>query len=159
MKKIKENKYARLLRLVYAKLVLINDSPHKIALGFGLGILTGIIPGIGPIAALFLAFLLRANRFSALLGSLLTNTWLTVVFFLLSIKVGSAIMKVSWQDVYIESAVLLKNFQWQNLLSESFFKVVLPLAVGYLVISLVLALAVYLVALIIVKRVKNAHKD
>ena len=157
-KKISENKYLRLLKLVYEKLFLINDSPHKIALGLGLGVLAGIIPGTGPIAALFLAFLFRANRIAALLGSLLTNTWLSFVTFLLSIKVGSAIMNVNWKDIYAESLLFLKNFQWQNLFKESFFKVALPLLVGYLVISLCLALIVYLVALIIIKRIKYAHK-
>jgi len=157
-KKISENKYMRLLKLVYEQLFLINDSPHKIALGLGLGVLAGVIPGTGPIAALFLAFLFRANRASALLGSLLTNSWLTIVTFLLSIKVGSAIMNVNWRDIYTESLAFLKNFQWQNLFKESFSKVALPLVIGYLVISLCLALTVYLMTLVIIKRMKYAHK-
>ncbi len=158
-KKISDNKYVRLLKLVYEKIFLINDSPHKIALGLGLGVLAGIMPGMGPLAALFLAFLFRANRAAALLGSLLTNTWLSFVTFLLSIKVGSAIMNLDWKDVYAECLLFLKNFQWQNLFKESIFKVALPLAVGYLAISLCLALAVYLIALIVIKRMGYAHKS
>jgi hypothetical protein len=159
MKKIaSKNKFIRLLKFVYEKLFLINDSPHKIAFGLGLGVFAGIIPGTGPLAALFLAFIFRANRAAALLGSLLTNTWLSVVTFLLSIKVGSAIMNVDWKVVYSESLLFLKKFQWQNLFRESVFRVVLPLAVGYLAVSLVLALITYLIALIVIKRIKYAHK-
>ncbi|MDD5156020.1 MAG: DUF2062 domain-containing protein [Candidatus Omnitrophica bacterium] len=156
---MKNKKYARLLRFAYNKLFLINDSPHKIALGLSLGVFTGIIPGVGPIAAILLALLLRANRISAILGSLLTNTWITFVTFLLSIKVGSAIIKTDWHDVYAESLVLLHNFRWQDLFKESLLNVVLPLLLGYLVIALCLALTVYVVTLVLVKRIKYARKN
>jgi len=154
-----KNKYADLLKLIYTELFLINDNPHKIALGLGLGVVAGIMPGMGPVAALFLVFIFRANRAAAVLGSLLTNTWLTIITFLLSIKVGSAIMNMNWKDVYEESWLFLKNFQWQNLFKESIFKVAIPLLVGYLVVSLCLALIVYLVALVIIKGIKHAHKS
>ena len=75
------NKIREYLRLILAKLFNINDTPHKIALGLGLGVFAGILPGTGPIAAIFLALAFRANRASALLGSLLTNTWLSLVTF------------------------------------------------------------------------------
>jgi len=68
------NKFRGFFQLLYLKLIKINDTPQKIAFGFGLGVFSGIFPGTGPLAALFLALILRANRASALLGSLLTNT-------------------------------------------------------------------------------------
>ena len=88
-----------LFNLFYERLFKINDSPQKIALGLGLGVFAGILPGTGPLAALFLAFIFRANRASALLGSLATNTWISFVTFVLAIKIGSAILEVSWLDV------------------------------------------------------------
>jgi uncharacterized protein (DUF2062 family) len=153
-----KNKYADLLKLIYAKFFLINDTAHKIALGLGLGVVAGIMPGMGPLASLFLALIFRANRAAAILASLLTNTWLTIITFLLSIKVGSAIMKMNWKDVYEESWLFLKNFKWLSLFKESIFKVALPLFTGYLVVSLSLGLIVYLAALVIIKRIKHAHK-
>lgn len=159
MKKNKtKNKSADLLKLIYTKFFLINDTAHKIALGLGLGVVAGIMPGLGPVAALFLAFIFRANRAAAVLGSLLTNTWLSIVTFLLSIKAGSAIMNTDWKDVYGESLLFLKNFQWQNLFKESVFKIALPLLAGYLVVSLSLGLIVYLAALVIIKGIKHARK-
>lgn len=104
------NKISRSFRLIYTKLFRINDSPQKIALGFGLGIFLGILPGTGPVAALFLALLFRVNRASALLGCLLTNTWLSIVSFLFSIKVGSAIMRLDWHHVQDDYLQTLKNF-------------------------------------------------
>jgi uncharacterized protein (DUF2062 family) len=108
------HKISHFFRLLYIKLFKINDSPQRIALGLGLGVFLGIIPGTGPLAALFLALLFRVNRASALLGSLLTNTWLSIVTFLLAIKVGSFIMRLNWQSVYADIS-----------------KAILPLIVGY----------------------------
>lgn len=58
MKRIKNKSSIReSFRSIYLKLFQINDTPQRIALGVGLGVFTGIIPGAGPIAALFLAML------------------------------------------------------------------------------------------------------
>ncbi len=119
-------------RLLYIKLFKINDSPQRIALGLGLGVFAGIIPGTGPVAALFLAFIFRVNRASALLGSLLTNTWLSFVTFILAIKVGSAIMHLDWQVV---------RQGW----------ILFPVILGYFIVSFSLGILVYLVTLIILK--------
>ena len=126
------NRVSQFFKLLYIKLFKINDSPQRIALGFGLGVFLGIIPGTGPLAALFLALLFRVNRASALLGSLLTNTWLSIVTFLLAIKVGSAIMHLDWQVV---------RQGWM----------LLPVILGYFIVSFSLGILVYLVTLIILK--------
>jgi len=143
MKKIK-----RFFNLLYIKLFKINDSPQKIALGLGLGVFTGIFPGTGPLAALFLAFFLRANRASALLGSLLTNTWLSFVTFLLAIKLGSRLFGISWHQLYLDWAYFLKGFNWPVLFQLSILKIILPVMVGYFLIALCLGLLVYLTTLL-----------
>lgn len=161
MKKEKNspNKIYRFFKLLYVKLFKINDSPQKIALGLGVGVFAGIIPGTGPIAALSLAFVLRVNRASALLGSLLTNTWLSIVTFLLSLKLGSAIMKAHWQEAKEQWLLFLKNFSWLNLFKLSVLKVILPVLLGYFVVAFCLGVAVYLIALIILNRIKHENKS
>lgn len=132
-----------------------NDTPQRIALGLGLGVFLGILPGTGPIAALFLAFILPINRAAILLGSLLTNTWLSIVTFLLSIKLGSAIMKVNWQDVQGNWRLFLNNFSWVGLFKLSILKLILPVIVGYFIVALGLGLLSYGIALIILRSVKK----
>lgn len=156
MKK-KENKNS-VLRTIYIKLFKINDTPQRIALGTGLGVFSGIIPGTGPIAALFLALIFRANRAAALLGSLLTNTWLSIVTFLLSVKVGSVIMKVKWQDAQQDWIQFLKDFRWPNLFKFSALKIILPVIVGYFLVAFCLGLLIYLITLITITRIRHAHK-
>ena len=127
----------------YEKLFKINDSPQKISAGFGLGIFCGMLPGTGPLAALFLAFIFKVNRASALLASLLVNTWLSLAMFIFSIKVGSAILGLDWNSIYREAK------------AEPLAKIVLPVALGYLVISILLGVIAYLFILLILKVFKR----
>jgi uncharacterized protein (DUF2062 family) len=152
-------KTKRFLKTLYFKLFKINDTPQKIALGLGLGVFSGITPGIGPLTALFLAFLFRANRASALLGTLVTNTWTSLLTFILSIKIGSAIIGVSWKDVYQAWMLLVKDFHFYRLFNLSVLQIILPVALGYLVISAVLSIVAYLLTLLIFTLKKNENKS
>lgn len=146
----------RFLKLTWIKLYRINDTPHKIALGFGLGVFLGVMPGVGIIAAIVLAWLLRLNRIAALLGTLLTNTWISFVTLLLSIKVGSAIMGLDWHLVYGNWKSLLKSFSWQKVFTVSFLEIFRPVAVGYAIVSFCLGVLAYIAALALIVKVRNA---
>ncbi len=148
-----KNNIFRLLKLIYLKLFRINDTPHRIALGLAVGIFLGILPGTGPIAALCAAFILRVNRASALIGSLLVNTWTNILTFLLAIKIGSVILKLDWQKVYKESLSIFKDFRLASVFKLPIIKILYPALIGYFVIGLIAALIGYLAALIILKRI------
>jgi uncharacterized protein (DUF2062 family) len=140
---------------VIGKLVGIHDTPQKIAQGFGLGVLLGIFPFVGPIASLVLATLFRINRASALLGSLLTNTWLSVATFLLAVKVGSAVFGIDWKNVCQNWNSLKANADWLDLFKLSALKIAFPVMLGYLIISLLAGILAYLITLGIVVAVKR----
>ena len=153
MKKI-INKISLFFKLLYEKLVKINDTPQKIALGIGLGVFSGIFPGTGPLAALFLSFIFRANRLAALVGSLLTNTWLSFVVVIPAVKLGSLIFKIQWQELHRDWVVFLKGFHLFALFKLSFLKIVLPAIAGFLIVAFCLGLLVYLITLIIILKVR-----
>lgn len=146
------------LNLLYEKIFRINDTAHKISLGLGLGVFCGIIPGTGPIAALFLALLLRVNRAAALLGSLLTNTWLSIITFILSVKIGSVIMGLDWQSVRGDWLLILDKFRWISFFKLSVLKIVLPVVVGYVIVAFILGIATYLIALVILIKAKYTNQ-
>jgi len=154
----KESMFAKVIQFIFSKLFKINDSAQRIALGVGLGIFAGLLPGTGPVAALFLAFIFRANRGAALFGGLLTNTWLSLVTFILAIKVGSVILKMNWQTVQQRSQGLLENFSWAGFFKLSFLEVLLPIIVGYLVIGLALGVLGYFLTLLIIRRNFHGNK-
>ena len=151
------NKIKRLAKVVYLKLFRINDSPLKISLGFGLGVFVGVMPGIGPVIALLLAFLFRVNRASALLGSILFNTWVGFIALLLSIKIGSVVMGLNYNDVYAGWNGLIKDFKWEKLFEVSVYDILIPIGIGYLIIAFIFAVVVSIIVYMIAKRI-NVNK-
>ncbi len=139
------NRFFRLLRYLYLRLFRINDAPHKIAIGFGIGVFLGIMPGMGPVAALVIATLSRTNRAAALLGVILTNTWLSFLIFVLSVKTGALMMGLQWQTLLQQWRALLHDFHWNSLFQVSVLHTVAPIALGYFVWSALLAIGAYLV--------------
>ncbi len=138
-------------QFVYERLVKINDSPQKIALGFALGVFLGIFPGAGPMASVVLSSIFRINSIAALTGSLLTNTWISVVTFAFAVKAGAYVTGADWQKVFDECKVLIEQFTWKSFFDVSLLKIVCPLMIGYILVGLFLALLTYLLVLGIFK--------
>ena len=155
MKKEIKNKLSKFFKSIYSRLFLLDDTPQKISLGFGLGVFLGVMPGMGPLAALVLASFFRLNRSAALLGSLMFNTWINFVTLVLAIKIGSAIMGLNWRLVYNECLLIFKNFHFANLFKLPILKIVTPVLIGYFVIAVGTAIIAYAVILTILKIVKN----
>lgn len=145
-------------RLIYLKLFRINDSPQKIALGAGLGVFSGILPGTGPIAAVCLAFIFRANRAAALLGSLITNTWLSFFIFLPAIKTGSFMLGLQWEEAHQQCLWIFANPRWRQLAGLSFLRFILPAIIGYLIIGFILGAVIYLITLAAMKISKEKKR-
>ena len=141
----------KFIKTLYNKLFLINDTPQKIAIGFGLGVFSGIIPGTGPIAALTLALIFKVNRASALIGSLLTNTWFSIVTFLLSIKLGSAMVGLDWHIVKEGWMAFINHPNWPDLLKIPVLRLILPAVIGYFIIALGSGILAYLISLLALK--------
>ena len=135
----------------YKRVVNIHDSPQKVALGFALGIFSGILPGVGPVVAFALASFFRINTIAAVSGSLLTNTWLSLVTFVLAVKVGAAVTGADWQKISQDTKDLLEDLPPKNLLDVSILKILYPMFVGYILIGLVLAAVTYVLVLTIFK--------
>lgn len=135
---------------LYDKLFRINDSPQRIALGISLGVFAGLVPGVGILTAIFLAFIFRANRAAALAGVLLSNTWTSLLSFVLSVKIGSAIMGLSWSDLYNEWMLLIKDFHLSRL-NLSILRIAIPVAIGYLIIAVISGISAYLITILILK--------
>lgn len=149
----------RLLKFLYLKLVRINDTPQRISLGLALGVFLGLFPGTGPVVAITLSIIFRLNRLATLIGSLVTNTWLSIAMLIPAIKLGSVILNLKWTDVYNDCMAFLASFQWAVLFKLSIYKIILPVFVGYVTIGLVLAILVYVVSISILNHKKYAIKD
>ncbi|MDD5747144.1 MAG: DUF2062 domain-containing protein [Candidatus Omnitrophica bacterium] len=147
-------KIKRFFLLIYLKLFRINDAPLRIALGFGLGVFTGLMPGTGPVAGLVLAFVFRVNRAAALAGCLLFNTWAGIVIFAASLKTGAWIMGRDEPAAYDAWNAALKNFTWHDIWHAS-LSALIPIAVGYFVISLAVSALLSVVVFVVVRLIRK----
>jgi uncharacterized protein (DUF2062 family) len=135
----------------------INDSAHRVALGMGLGLFLGVLPGTGPIAAIVCAFVIRANRAAALAGALVVNTWINVLTFPLAIAIGAFLFRIEPAGIVREWSAATRPFVWKTFLSFLLHDAVLALVTGYMVIGLALAGIGYAVTYAIVKKARGKH--
>jgi len=145
-------------RMLYIKLVRLNDTPPRIAIGFGLGVFIGNMPGIGPIAALVMATIVRVNKVAAVLGAVLVNTWFGLVTFVPGVKIGCAIMGKEWHEIYESWKIIIKNKDILSFFKASALDVLVPVFLGQLVISLVLGLAAWGIVLFILYEIRERKR-
>ena len=138
------------------QLVRIDDTPHRKAAGLALGVFLGTFPGVGPIAALTLAFLFRVNRATALAGSLLTNTWISLAILAPAVQVGSRIFRLDEQRVMDALRQLMADFSFRKLFDIPTGAVLGAIVSGFLIISLVVGFFVYVFSILIFMRLKKA---
>jgi uncharacterized protein (DUF2062 family) len=138
-------------RPVFKKLLGLEDTPNRIALGFGLGLFLGVLPGTGAIAAVVSAAFLRINKPASLAGALLVNTWINVVAFPAALVIGAFCFGINVATLKDQWAALFAHFSWQTLLSGIILKSILAVFVGYGAIGIIMALAGYFLALYAVK--------
>jgi uncharacterized protein (DUF2062 family) len=85
------------LRRILQVLLHIEDTPHRTALAFGVGVLIAFSPflGIHMGIALLVAFLFRLNRVAILFGTYLNNPWTVAPIYLAGTSLGCLMLGVS----------------------------------------------------------------
>ena len=94
-------RFWRIFRYIYLRLVRVGGDPVHIGLGFAVGVFLGIFPtfGAGTPLALLIASVLRWNRIAAVVGSLVMNPFTTPFFWSLSGSLGAAIFRADAEKV------------------------------------------------------------
>lgn len=135
---------------LYEELTMVNETPHRVALSFGVGVFLGILPFTGVLAAIAVALMFRLNKAAAILGSAITNTWLGLLVFGLAVKIGAHITGVEWETVSLQMKSLMKSFSLKLLQEIDIWSAFSAMLAGYFIISLILALFGYVIALIVI---------
>lgn len=133
-----ENRFWRIFRYVYLRLIRKNDSPERVGRGAGLGIFIGIFPTLwfGPALAIFSAGLMGANRAAALLGSFVCGP-LTPFTWTLAVIVGNLMVGPEWRV-----ATELISYENRGLIGKQFL---MTFMVGNFTISILFGLLGYAV--------------
>lgn len=139
-RKKKKHPFIRLkrrLKLLYLRILRIDDPPERIARGAAIGVLMGVLPtfGLGTLFSIALAFVLKANKAAAILGSFIVNPLTSPFFWTLSILVGSALLREDYQSIYerVRTSGLASGAGWAYLVYMA----------GNVVISAVFTAAAY----------------
>lgn len=143
----------RWVRYQYLKLVRIDDTPSRIAMGMAVGVFLGIFPtfGFGTILAFILAVLFRFNKAAAVIGSFIMNPLTTPLFWSGSAVLGTMLVGGDWHRVVQAIEAFSKNFTFHTFLTRDLWRILFGAAkkslyiyfIGNLIISLFFAVLAY----------------
>ena len=98
------------------------------------------------------AVIFKLNRAAALLGSLLTNMWLSVVTFVAAGKIGCVILREDWESIFTQAHDVIFHFSWGALYQVATFKILMPLMLGYLIIGAICGVISYWLILLVLRK-------
>jgi uncharacterized protein (DUF2062 family) len=141
----------RRLRSMLVQVLHLNETPHRTAVAFAVGVFICFSPtyGLHTASALLAAWAFRLNLVAILAGSFINNPWTVVPILGATLWTGFAMMglphvpAIQWDDVSVRA------------LYEQLAPYVVPFLVGGFVLSLLGALLIYPVALFVITRVRE----
>ncbi len=142
----------RPMRFIYYKIIRLNSSPEDIARGLAFGVFVGFLPllPIQTISALFLATLFKGNKFTAAIGTWVSNPLNIVFLYLLYHDIGTALLATEVPpsiDIHgITAAHKANNHDPSSVLVQLFEggpEFILTMFLGASVIAIPAALATY----------------
>jgi uncharacterized protein (DUF2062 family) len=139
-------KFKEWLNKLYTELTSAKEPVHNVALSFGIGVMLGILPFTGVLAAIAVAMAFRLNKAAAILGSAITNTWVGIITFALSIKFSTLFSALPDEEIKARIDDMFKNFEWGKIFSHSSVDLILPVLIAFIVISLILSVLAYFLA-------------
>ncbi len=146
------NRFVRLIRYLYLKLVRLKDKPHTVALGLAIGVFIGFTPTI-PIQtyiALALAFLFKGSKLAAVMGVWISNPLNMAAFYFMDYKVGKWILGS-------QEAFRPLDYSIFTLLHEA-QKAMKVMMVGGIILGIPAGIATYLITYQIVQKAKRRRE-
>jgi uncharacterized protein (DUF2062 family) len=142
------------------RLVSLDDSPQRIALGFAVGVFLAFTPllGLHTLLGLLLAFAFGLNRVAVLVGLFINNPWTLFPIYGLATYVGGLFVGFppSSHVPPLGFGALFQTRFWVEMAGKwAFWK---PLLLGSAILSCAAAAFSYILTLLIVRRMKSAGK-
>lgn len=139
-----------MLRAAFRRLLAIDDPPERTALAFSIGVFIAFSPflGLHTIMATVLAFLFRFNKIAIYTGTFVNNPFLTLVPIILASYAVGALVLGRPLSLPAEDLELLKHPElfsgdyWRRLFVQS-RDVLVPFAIGGMVLSVVFSIIAY----------------
>ena len=150
MAKNKPLKWYSSPRTLLRYILLIEDTPHSIALGTAVGMFIGMTPtvGIQMIIVIVFAYLVKPvftfNRMAALITVYISNPVTMVPLYWFDYKVGSLFFEGTSTRKDFENVLHYETFsEWWETIVHLFVGIGVPLVVGSLVVATILGAVTY----------------
>ena len=145
------------LRRTVGQLLQLDDTPHRLALAFGLGVWLAFFPilGVHTILALLIAFVFRLNRAALLVGVYVSNPWTLAPLYMAGTVLGCEIFGVSSAEL-TSVDWSLHGRAFYRALFENLRPFVWPFVVGNTVLGVAGGLIGYIVLREILERRRAA---
>ena len=145
------------LRRTVGQLLQLDDTPHRLALAFGLGVWLAFFPilGVHTILALLIAFVFRLNRAALLVGVYVSNPWTLAPLYMAGTVLGCEIFGVSSAEL-TSVDWSLHGRAFYRALFESLRPYVWPFVVGNTVLGVAGGIVGYVVLREVLERRRAA---
>jgi uncharacterized protein (DUF2062 family) len=146
MAKSKPIKWYSSPRTLLRYILLIEDTPHSIALGTAIGVFIGMTPtvGIQMIIVMIFSFLVKPfftfNRMAALITVYISNPLTTIPIYWFNYKVGTLFVEGTSTRNDFEKVLHFQSFsEWWETIVHLFVGIGVPLISGSLVVAAILS--------------------
>ncbi len=147
------NRWLRILRYWYVRIVRLQDSPKAIARGVACGVFAGSFPffGLQMIIGVVLAVLLRGNKIAAAAGTWISNPLTYVPIFAFNYQVGCLFLSArsSGNKVALETVSDIANMAKEK---------AAILCLGSAVVGFILAIIAYFITIKLITRWRNSRQ-
>ncbi|MER3429245.1 MAG: DUF2062 domain-containing protein [Pyrinomonas sp.] len=134
-----------MFRATFRRLLALDDPPERTALAFSIGVFIAFSPflGLHTIMATLIAVIFRFNKVAIYTGTFVNNPFLTLVpIIIASYAIGALVlgrpMRISPEGLeLLKHPRLFDGVYWHDLFVHSWNDVLLPFAIGGLVLSVV----------------------
>jgi uncharacterized protein (DUF2062 family) len=129
-------------RATLSQILRVDDTPHRLALTFAIGVFFGISPFIGlhTILALAVAWIFRLNKVVILGGAFINNPWSVIPIYTFSTWIGT---------VLLGTDLGITDVDWHKVTLGTFVndlgQLIIPFIVGTTVVGICLAVVSYIV--------------
>ncbi len=131
----------------------IEESPHRIALAFGVGVWIAFCPafGIHTVMALAIAYRFRLSRAALLLGAYLNNPWTVAPMYMAGTALGCLLLGVPTHAV---SSVdwNLEGVAFYRALGDEVRPFLMPFVIGNTLLGIISGMAAYVAVRTAVER-------
>ncbi len=156
-----------MFRAALRRLLALDDPPERTALAFSIGVFIAFSPflGLHTIMATLIAVIFRFNKVAIYTGTFVNNPFLTLVpITIVSYAVGALVlgrpMRIPPDGLeLLKHPRLLDGAYWHDLFIRSWNDVLLPFAIGGLILSVVCAAISYPLTLCFLRARRAAREN